>query len=241
MIASSSIPTLRQGPIGLRPIRLRDASAWRAVRARNRTWLTRWDATSPLGSVDVPPTFGAMVRTLRSEARGPEAVMKVPPGVVRVGVRYILPAALTIGGGGLGLIKYYEGEVREVYLDPVGIATVCVGHTGTVSTADIGRKYSEAVCESLLREDTGSAVRGVQQAVKVPVSQGQFDALVSLSFNIGNSAFRASTLVKHLNAGNCKAAAMQFSRWVNAKGRVLPGLVKRRAAERALFERDCNG
>ena len=99
MIASSSIPTLRQGPIGLRPIRLRDASAWRAVRARNRTWLTRWDATSPLGSVDVPPTFGAMVRTLRSEARGGRTL----PWVITYEDRLI--GQLTVGGIAYGSLR----------------------------------------------------------------------------------------------------------------------------------------
>lgn len=65
----AAIATLRSGSIGLRQIRQRDANEWRSVRARNRDWLGPWDATSPMGLADVPPTFSAMVRGLSAEAR----------------------------------------------------------------------------------------------------------------------------------------------------------------------------
>ena len=69
----------------------------------------------------------------------------------------------------------------------------------------------------------------------MPLSQSQFDALVSLVFNIGGGAFRKSTLLQKLNAGDYAGASNEFMRWIKAKGRVLGGLVTRRAAERALF------
>jgi lysozyme len=75
----------------------------------------------------------------------------------------------------------------------------------------------------------------VNDAVNIPLSQNQFDALVSLAYNIGTNAFKTSTLVKYLNALDYKAAADQFLVWNKAGGSVLKGLVRRREAERALF------
>lgn len=99
MINSASTPTLHYGPVGLRGIRFRDANAWRAVRARNRGWLTQWDATSPLGGVDVPPTFAAMVRTLKVEARGGRTL----PWVITYEDRLV--GQLTVGGIALGSLR----------------------------------------------------------------------------------------------------------------------------------------
>ena len=92
-------PTLTSGSVGLRPIRLRDGHDWRAVRARNREWLGPWDATSPLGSADVPPTFAAMVRGLRAEARAGRTV----PWVITFNGRLV--GQLTIGGIAHGSLR----------------------------------------------------------------------------------------------------------------------------------------
>lgn len=148
-------------------------------------------------------------------------------------------AALAVSFGGAAFIISHEGTVPTVYLDPVGIPTVCTGHTGTVSSVDVGRRYSSAVCADLLRQDLRSSEAAVKRAVKVPVTQDQYDALVSLTFNIGPGALQRSTLVRRLNAGQCAEAAAQFSRWVYARGQKLPGLVRRRAEERALFAAGC--
>ncbi|WP_312069487.1 lysozyme, partial [Acinetobacter sp.] len=75
----------------------------------------------------------------------------------------------------------------------------------------------------------------VNNLVKVPLSQNQFDALVSLTYNIGSTAFKNSTLLKKLNAKDYAGAADQFLRWNKGGGKVLKGLVRRREAERALF------
>lgn len=126
-----------------------------------------------------------------------------------------------------------------VYLDPVGIPTVCVGHTGTVTHADVGKDLSH-LCAQLLAEDTNEAQSSVRQAVTVKITQAQYDALVSFTFNVGGGALRSSTLLRKLNAGDCWGAAAEFDRWVNARGRKLPGLVKRRADERRQFETGCS-
>lgn len=92
-------PTLRSGNVGLRAIRQRDAHEWRDIRTRNREWLGKWDATSPLGSADVPPTFAAMVRSLRAEARAGRCL----PWVITWGERVV--GQLTIGGITYGSLR----------------------------------------------------------------------------------------------------------------------------------------
>lgn len=147
--------------------------------------------------------------------------------------------SLVLSAAGIAGLIAHEGMVTEVYLDPVGIPTVCAGHTATVTKADVGRRVGADVCASLLREDTSTAVAAVRRGVAVPITQEQFDALVSFTFNVGAGAFESSTLLRKLNAGDCLGAGAEFSRWIKAGGRVLPGLVKRRADERAMFETGC--
>lgn len=148
---------------------------------------------------------------------------------------------LVLSAAGIAGLIAHEGSVDRVYLDPVGIPTACVGHTATVSRADVGRRMPAGVCERLLAEDTAWAQAAVRGGVKVPVTQEQFDALVSFTFNVGPAAFANSSLLRKLNAGDCLGAGAEFPRWVRARGQVLPGLVKRRADERALFETGCRG
>ena len=99
MITNSATPTLSYGAIGLRSIRVRDGAQWRAVRARNREWLGPWDATSPMGNVDVPPTFAAMARALRAEARAGRGL----PWVITYQERLI--GQLTVGGIAYGSLR----------------------------------------------------------------------------------------------------------------------------------------
>lgn len=150
-----------------------------------------------------------------------------------------LAATLVLSAAGAAGIVGHEGMQSKVYLDPVGIPTVCAGHTATVTRADVGKTYSAQTCEKLLQADTSAAQSAVRSAVKVPVSQGQYDALVSFTFNVGGGNLRSSTLLRKLNAGDCHGAAAQFPRWNKAQGVVLPGLVTRREAERKMFEADC--
>lgn len=147
-----------------------------------------------------------------------------------------LASALAISSAGLLAIAAHEGTRHTAYRDPVGIPTVCAGHTKGVR---IGQVKTENECQELLREDASEAGRYVGKCTSAPVTQAQYDALVSLAFNIGGPAYCRSTLVKKHNARDCRGAAAEFRRWVQAGGRVLPGLVKRRAAERKNYEQDC--
>lgn len=151
-----------------------------------------------------------------------------------------IAATMAISAAGLGGIAYHEGTVNAVYLDPVGIPTSCTGHTGPDTTRDmVGQHRSDAVCARLLEQDTKAAQSAVKRCVLVPVTQAQFDSMVSFTFNVGGSAFCSSTLVRKLNAGDCLGAGAEFSRWTKARGRELRGLVVRRADERAAFETGC--
>ncbi|WP_299259785.1 lysozyme [uncultured Kushneria sp.] len=133
---------------------------------------------------------------------------------------------------GLDLIKAAEGLELEAYRDSVGVPTIGYGHTLNVQMGDV---ISRARAESLLQTDLKRFEAAVDRMVSVEINQNQFDALVSLCFNVGNAAVKSSTLLRLLNAGDYQGAADQFPRWVYAGGVKLNGLVKRRAAERDLF------
>ncbi|MGV3621975.1 MAG: glycoside hydrolase family protein [Archangium sp.] len=138
-----------------------------------------------------------------------------------------------LGQAGLNLIKEFEGLRLTAYRDPVGVLTIGYGHTG--SDVKPGMTISQQRAEQLLKNDTGWAQKAVRDTVKVPLTQGQFDALTSFTFNLGAGALRSSTLVKKLNAGDYAGAQNEFGRWVHAGGQVLAGLVRRRAAEAKMF------
>jgi lysozyme len=138
---------------------------------------------------------------------------------------------------GLALIKASEGLEICAYPDPGNRETgepwtIGYGHTRGVRPGDT---CSEEQATAWLREDLGVTENAVRQLVDVPLSQGQFDALVSFAFNVGRSAFCNSTLLRLLNAGDDAGAADQFKRWNRGADGPLPGLVIRRAAERTLF------
>lgn len=133
---------------------------------------------------------------------------------------------------GIETIKAHEGLRLEAYDDGVGVWTVGYGSTLGVKK---GMAITRAEADARLISDLAEAERTVDFSVTVPLSQQQFDALVSLAFNIGAGAFTSSTLVKRLNESKYHDAAAQFDRWVHAGKKKLPGLVKRRAAEKTLF------
>lgn len=137
---------------------------------------------------------------------------------------------------GVELIKKSEGLELQAYPDAVQIPTICYGSTRGVK---LGMSATLAECEERLVKDATYAGRALDRYVEVKISQRQYDALVSFVYNIGETQFRKSTLLKKLNSGECKAAAKEFDRWVYAKGKKLRGLVKRRADERNIFETDC--
>ena len=140
-----------------------------------------------------------------------------------------------ISEAGLALIRQFEGLRLSAYRCPAGIATIGYGSTAGVQ---MGQTIPAERAEELLREDVRQFEAAVSRLVKVPLTQDQFDALTSFAFNLGTKALEKSTLLRLLNAGDYSGAAAQFDRWVYASGKKLSGLVKRRAAERALFEGD---
>ncbi len=134
---------------------------------------------------------------------------------------------------GLALIRQAEGLRLRAYKCPAGVWTIGYGTTAGVKE---GLVITKERAEELLREDVKRFEDQVMRLVKVRLTQGQFDALVSFTYNLGAANLGNSTLLRLLNAGDYKGAAAQFDRWTKAGGKELPGLVKRRAAERALFE-----
>lgn len=133
---------------------------------------------------------------------------------------------------GINLIKQFEGLRLETYLCSAGIPTIGYGHTRGVK---LGQKITEEQAAQYLREDVHEAELAVQREVYFGIAPHQFDALVSLVFNIGIGAFRKSTLLKKLNASDIIGAANEFNKWVYAGGKKSKGLAKRRDAERKLF------
>lgn len=134
----------------------------------------------------------------------------------------------------LPMVKRSEGCKLSAYLCPAGVPTLGYGSTGP--DVKLGMTWTQEQAESRLERDLRGFGARVDALVRVELSAGQMAACASLAYNIGIEAFRKSTLLRLLNAGDYKGAADQFSRWNKGGGRVLPGLVKRRAAERALFE-----
>lgn len=140
---------------------------------------------------------------------------------------------LALGKDGLELIKSFEGCVLKVYLDAIGLPTIGYGHL--IKPGESFTKITQKEAEDLLKSDAQIFVDGVNKLLEVNVTQNQFDALVSIAFNIGLGNLKSSTLLRLVNAGDCKGAADQFPRWNKAGGKVLNGLTKRRNAERDLF------
>lgn len=141
----------------------------------------------------------------------------------------------------LELIKLEEGLRLNAYPDPVGVWTIGYGHTANAGppAPKKGMKITAAEAERILLSDLKKFEGFVNQYVKVPLNENQYGALVSLCFNIGPGNFSKSTLLRKLNAKDYKGAAEQFLVWnkgtVKGKKVTLPGLVKRRKNERALF------
>lgn len=153
---------------------------------------------------------------------------KIPPQVMEIGVR----GGMTINQDGLDLIKSFEGLYLDAYLDPVDIWTIGYGHIQGVYE---GMTITEVQAEELLRKDLAEFEGYVYKAVQVSINDNQFSALVSFTFNLGAGSLFESTLLKLLNQRDFHGAADQFPRWNKAGGQELPGLTRRRNAERALF------
>lgn len=133
---------------------------------------------------------------------------------------------------GLGLIKTFEGCKLAAYKCPAGIWTIGYGRTTGVKRGDT---CSQEQADEWLVEEYDAFEREVLNLIKVPLTSNQLGALVSFTYNLGVHSLKESTLRRLLNEGDYEGAASQFARWNRAGGRILNGLVRRRAAEAALF------
>lgn len=139
----------------------------------------------------------------------------------------------------LDLIRRFEGFRSKPYRCPAGVPTIGYGSTRYADGRPVkltDAPITEAQADDIMRQTLGEYENAVNRYVTVPLSQNEFDALVDFAYNAGAKNLLNSTLLRKLNAGDRKGAAREFGRWVHASGEVLPGLVKRRMAERALFE-----
>ena len=137
---------------------------------------------------------------------------------------------MQISPEGLDLIKQSEGFRACAYLDVAGIATIGYGHR-ILPTESFPNGISEAQAEQILANDVQQSEQAVQHLVLVPLTQGQFDALVDFCFNLGAGALAGSTLLKELNAGQYDAAREQLLRWDHVGAQENAGLKARREAE----------
>lgn len=145
---------------------------------------------------------------------------------------------MTASDACLSLIKQFEGFRARPYLCPAGVATCGYGSTFYADGSPVkitDPLISQADGEALLMETLGQYEAAVNDGVTVLLAQCQFDALVDFAYNCGAGNFRSSTLLKMLNANDIDGASLQFARWNKGGGVVLPGLVRRREAERLLF------
>lgn len=149
--------------------------------------------------------------------------------------------ARTLSARGAALIADHEGKVNQLYNDPVGHCTIGIGHLVHLGNCDgsepeeFKRGLSDQEVYDLFISDAKRYIDAVNDLVTVPLSQNQFDALVSFTFNLGEGALEGSTLRSKLNAGDYEGAAAEFGKWVKAGGQVLAGLVRRRKDEAELF------
>lgn len=142
-------------------------------------------------------------------------------------------AAAAVIGLATPVVGHFEGEIRHGYRDPIGIVTACVGHT---KTAELGRSYTHEECMQLMRTDLADHYAGLSACLHGNLPVHVQAALLSFTYNVGVARACSSSAVRLINAGNIAAGCAELSKWTMAGGKVLPGLVKRRAAERALCE-----
>jgi len=134
---------------------------------------------------------------------------------------------------GIDLIKHFEGCELEAYQCAAGVWTIGYGHTKGVQPGD---QWSESHANHMLEVELEEYENYVSTAVTVPLSQNQFDALVSWVYNLGNGNLTSSTMLKVLNSGDYAGVPAQIKRWNKAGGKVLEGLTRRRQAEADMFE-----
>jgi lysozyme len=144
---------------------------------------------------------------------------------------------MTISEQGLALIRKFEGFSATPYICPAGLKTIGYGHViregENLPETGINREQGEII----LKQDVSLYSEAIGRLVSIPLNQNQFDALVSLVYNIGIYAFEKSSLLRFLNQGDFEKTAAEFNRWIYVKKQKNRGLIARRAAEIQLFRR----
>ena len=138
----------------------------------------------------------------------------------------------------LELVKEFEGFEAKAYKCPAGVWTIGYGTTAAANVGIVpveGMTITKAKAEGYLHAAMDKFARMISLDISAPINENEFGAFVSLAYNIGPGAFEKSSALRHFNAGNKTAAADAMLLWNKAGGKVLAGLVRRRAAERALF------
>jgi lysozyme len=146
-----------------------------------------------------------------------------------------------MSAAGLEFLARHEGFSGSLYNDPAGHCTIGFGHLvhHGACNGDEPKRFKDGITREealqLMAADVESFADAVADAVTVELAQHQFDAVVDFAYNVGKHAFRSSTLLKKLNAGDYAAVPSELAKWVKAGGVTLPGLVKRRKEEGVLF------
>lgn len=136
----------------------------------------------------------------------------------------------------IDLIKQYEGFRPEAYQDSVGVWTIGYGTTRiNGQPVKEGMTITEDQALQLVKQEVNKLWSQIESIIKVSLNDNQMNALVDFAYNLGFNALKTSTLMKYVNESQFDKAADEFGRWVFAGGKVLPGLVKRREAEKRLF------
>lgn len=137
---------------------------------------------------------------------------------------------------GLNLIKRFEGFSPTIYICPSGYPTIGYGHVVLAhEQVQFAAGITQAEATELLRKDVRIAERAVLRLISVPLTDGQFDALVSFTFNLGAGALQRSTLRWKVSRGEHEGVPSELMKWVWAAGKRLPGLVCRRMAESSAY------
>ncbi|MDB5607774.1 MAG: hypothetical protein JWP25_4674 [Bradyrhizobium sp.] len=136
---------------------------------------------------------------------------------------------------GRAFIEAFEGKFLHTYDDGTGVLTIGYGHTSAAGAPKVyrGQTITDAECDAILASDLAAVERNVERCIKVPMTQPQFDALVSFDFNTGSLA--KSSIDDKINAGNAAAAMSTLLQYDHAAGRQMDGLTRRRQAERLMF------
>jgi lysozyme len=144
---------------------------------------------------------------------------------------------------GANLIKHFEGCLHpegknfKPYACPAGVLTIGWGHTNHHGKKfDTATRWTLTQCDEAFLEDMEGFEKAVRRLVTTPLTDFQFDALTSFTYNVGEGALAKSTLLKCVNAKEFEQAAKEFNKWVKAGGKTMPGLVRRRASESLLFQ-----